>query len=128
MKKTLVLEVIGCNPAKLGHNYVLSLNAVDTFKIGDRIPVTYDTGGISREGILSGIERVFGFNEDELCGFGSDAQHTYARKVYAQLRRDMGVGIGDIANELKKANASVAYYLTDNSTKVREYCDAVRNG
>lgn len=128
MKRTLQLEVIGCNPAKVGRNYILSLNAFDSFSIGDKISVTYNTGGLSLEGIISGIKNVFGFSEEELFSKQSDTMHTYARKVYAHLRKEMGVGVGDIAHELKKANASVAYYLTDNSTKVREYCDAVRNG
>ena len=128
MKKTLHLEVIGSNPAKVGHNYILTLNSIETFSVGDRISVTLDTGGISRKSIIEGIERVMGVDEDALLNGGSDAHHTYARKVYAQLRREMGISIGDIASELKRATASVAYYLCDNSVKLKEYCEEVRNG
>lgn len=128
MKRILHLEVIGRNPAKVGYNYILSLDTLDQLSVGDKISVTYDTGELSLDVIMSGIKNVFGFNEEELLSKQSDTMHTYARKVYAHLRKEMGVSVGDIAHELKKANASIAYYLTDNSTKVREYCDAVRNG
>lgn len=128
MKRTLHLEVIGCNPAKVGHDYILSLNSMEPFRIGDMITVTLDKGGLSREGIIEGIKRVMGVDEDDLINGGSDAHHTNARKVYAQLRREMGLSIGDIASELKRATASVAYYLCDNSVKVKEYLEDVRDG
>ena len=128
MKKTFQLEVIGCNPAKVGRNYILSLNAIETFGIGDKISVSYETAGLSLDGIFSGIQRVMGVTKEELIHGGSNAHNTYARKVYSRLRREMGISVGDIAHELEKATASVAYYLTDNSIKVKEYCDAVRNG
>ena len=128
MKKTLQLEVVGKNPAKVGSTYILSLTAIEQFNIGDTVSVTFDTGGISRESIIDGIKRVFGFDKDDLLNGGSDAKHTYARKVYAHLRKGMGVSEGDIALELQKANASVAYYLCDNSIKVKEYCEEVWNG
>lgn len=128
MKKTLILEVKGCNRTPAGYEYMLSLNTFDKFSVGDKVSVTFNAGGLSRGRIVNGIQAVFGFKESDLLGKRSDAQHTYARKVYAHLRREMGVSVGDIAQELKKANASVAYYLTDNSTKVKEYCEEVRNG
>lgn len=128
MKKTLQLEVIGRKPVKFGNSYILTLTSIDKFEVGEKISVTYNTGGLSREDIIGGIRRVFGIDEHDLLHGGSDTQHTYARKVYARLRKEMGVSAGDIALELQKANASVAYYLCDNSVKVREYCEDVRNG
>ena len=128
MKKTLQLEVIGCNQAKVGHEYILTLNTIESFCVGDKISVTLDTGGLSRKSIIEGIKRVLDVDEDDLINGGSDAHHTNARKVYAQLRREMGLSIGDIASELKRATASVAYYLCDNSVKVKEYLEEVRNG
>lgn len=128
MKKNFQLEVIGCKPAKLGNSYILTLTAIDKFAVGDKISVTYDTGGLSRQSIVDGIERVMGVDENALLNGGSDAHHTYARKVYAQLRKEMGISIGDIASELKRATASIAYYLCDNSVKLKEYCEEVRNG
>lgn len=128
MKKTLQLEVIGRKEARVGYDYILSINTMDKFEVGETMRVSFNYGRMTRQGIVDGIFRVFGFDWDELMKKRSDMQHTYARKVYAILRKEMGVGVGDIAQELNKANASVAYYLSDNSVKVREYCDAVRNG
>lgn len=127
MNKKLNLEVVGREWTDAGYRYTVQFSSFDGFNVGDRIPVTHSTG-ISREGIIVGIQKVFGFGEEELFSKRSDTMHTYARKVYARLRKEMGVGIGDIAHELNKANASITYYLSDNSVKVREYCDAVRNG
>jgi len=128
MKKMLQLEVIGRKEAAVGYDYILSITTTEKFEVGDTMKVSFNHGRMTRQAILDGIFRVFGFDWDEFMSKCSDMKHTYARKVYAILRREMGVGVGDIALELNKANASVAYYLSDNSVKVREYCDAVRNG
>ena len=122
------LEVIGRKDADAGYEYILSLSSREKFETGDKINVSLNNGNLTKQGILDGIFKVFGFSMEDFMGEQSDAQHTYARKVYAILRNEMGVGIGDIAFELGKANASVSYYLRDNSVKVQEYCEAVRNG
>lgn len=128
MKTILKLEVIGRTESADGYGYILSMTGGDKFAIGETITAELAINKPTLQSILDGIYKVFGFSMAELKGDGRDTIHTYARKVYARLRTEMGIKSGDIGRELGKKSASVAYYLSDDSVKLQEYCDAVRNG
>lgn len=110
------LKTLSINKTDDGVEYILSLKCAQK------------KGQTSRDAVLLGIKRVFGYDEEELLSGGADVMHTYARKVYSRLRKGMGITVPDIARELHKAPASVVHYLKDESAKVEEYCEAVTNG
>lgn len=120
--ETVNLIVNNCTKIKDGYRVTLKCN--ESVEKGTQV-MFIKKKATPLEEIYNGISRVFGIDRHELVNGGSDIVHTDARKVYSQIRIDMGFKIADIARELGKHRASIVYFLSDHSDRIKQFKEEV---